>query len=52
MLNLNSFNKVLKLPWVRKYLSDNNSGKWKLLFYFQLENYGGVEFFRGKATSM
>ena len=48
MLDLNSFNKALfKLSWVRKYLNDNNSGKWKLLFDFQLEDYGGVEFFRG-----
>jgi len=47
MLYLNSFNKALKLSWVRKYLNDNNSGKWKLLFDFQLQDYGGVEFFRG-----
>ena len=47
MLDLNSFNKALKLSWVRKYLNDNNSGKWKLLFDFQLQDYGGVEFFRG-----
>ena len=25
MLDLNSFNKALKLSWVRKYLNDNNS---------------------------
>ena len=47
MLDLNSFNKALKLSWMRKYLNDNNSGKWKLLFDFQLDDYGGVEFFRG-----
>ena len=46
-LDLNSFNKALKLSWVRKYLNDDNSGKWKLLFDFQLQDYGGVEFFRG-----
>ena len=40
-------NKALKLSWVRKYLNENNSGKWKLLFDFQLEDYGGAEFFRG-----
>ena len=27
MLDLNSFNKALKLSWVSKYLNDNNSGK-------------------------
>ena len=47
VLDLNSLNKALKLSWVRKYLNDNNSRKWKLLFDFQLEDYGGVEFFRG-----
>ena len=46
MLDRHSFNKALKLSWVRKYLNDNNSGKWKLLFDFQLEDYG-EEFFRG-----
>ena len=45
-IDLNSFNKALKLSWVRKYLDNNNSGKWKLLFDFQLQHYGGSEFFR------
>ena len=47
MLDLNSFSKAIKLSWVRKYLNDNNSGKWKQQFDFQLEDYGGAEFFRG-----
>ena len=47
MLDLNSFTKALKLFWVRKYLNENYSGKWKLLFDFQLDDYGGVDFFRG-----
>lgn len=47
MLDRNSFNKGLKLFWVRKYLNENKGGKWKLLFDFQLEDYGGAEFFRG-----
>ena len=34
MLDLNSFKKALKLSWMRKYLNENNSGKWKLLFDF------------------
>ena len=37
---------------MRKYLNDNNSGKWKLLFYFQLEDCGGVEFLRATSTEM
>ena len=47
MLDLNSFNKALKLTWVSKYLNENNSGKWKVLFDFQLEDYGGADFFKG-----
>ena len=35
MLDLNSFNKALKLSWVRKYLNENNSGKWKVLAKFE-----------------
>ena len=46
MIDLNSFNKALKLSWVRKYLNNDNSAKWKLLFDFQLQDYGGSEFFR------
>ena len=46
MLDLNSFNKALKLSWVKKYSNENNGGKWKLLFDFQLEDYGEAEFFR------
>jgi len=45
MLDLNFFNEAL--CWVRKYLNNDNSGKWKLLFDFQLEDCGGVEFLRG-----
>ena len=33
---------------MRKYLNEDNSGKWKLLFDFQLEDYGGAE---SEATS-
>ena len=46
MIDLNSFNKALKLSWVRKYLNNDNSAKWKLLFDFQLQDYGGSDFFR------
>ena len=46
MIDINSFNKALKLSLVRKYLDNDNSAKWKLLFDFQLQDYGGSEFFR------
>ena len=32
---------------MRKYLNENNSGNWKLLFDFQLEDYGVAVFLRG-----
>ena len=48
MIDLNSFNKALKLSWVREYLNNDNSAKWKLLFDFQLQDYGGSDFFRCK----
>ena len=50
MLDLNSFNKALKLSWVTKYLNDDNSGKWKLLFNFQLRDHVAAEFFRGNVN--
>ena len=40
------FNKALKSSWVKKYLDPENQGKWKLLFDYELQNLGGVEFFR------
>ena len=46
MIDLNSFNKALKLSWVREYVNNDNSAKWKLLFDFQLQDYGGSDFFR------
>ena len=46
MIDLNSFNKALKLSWAREYLNNDNSAKWKLLFDFQLPDHGGSDFFR------
>ena len=46
MLDLISFNKALKLTWVRKYLDNDNNGKWSLLFDSQLQELGGVDFFK------
>ena len=42
MLDLNSLNKALNLSWVKKYFNENNSGKWNLLFDFQLQDYDGA----------
>ena len=30
MLDIESFNKALKCSWIKKYLNDENKGKWKL----------------------
>jgi len=42
-----SFNKALKSTWVKKYQDQGNQGKWKLFFDHELQNYGGIEVFRG-----
>ena len=46
MIDIKIFNKALKSSWVKKYLDPENQGKWKLLFDYELQNLGGVEFFR------
>ena len=46
MIDLKSFNKALKLSWVRKYLDKDNNGKWKLLFDSELQEFVGVDFFK------
>ena len=32
MINISSFNKSLKTTWIKKYLDNNNKGKWKIFF--------------------
>jgi len=32
MIDLISFNKSLKTTWIKKYLDNSNSGKWKIVF--------------------
>ena len=41
MIDLFSFNKSLKLTWIKKYLEPDNNGKWKLFMDDALKNYGG-----------
>jgi len=45
MLDTESFNKALKCSWVKKYLDDENKGKWKLFLDLELECFGGKMFF-------
>ena len=47
MIDIKSFNKALKSTWVKKYLDNNNHGKWKLLFDSELRDCGGDVIFKG-----
>ena len=44
MIDIKSFNKALKSTWVKKYLDNDNHGKWKLLFDFEMHDLGDVIF--------
>ena len=48
MLDIQIFNRALKSIWIQKYLDDNNTGKWKLIFDFYLSKQGGKHLFSGK----
>ena len=45
MIDISSFNKSLKTTWIKKYLNNNNKGKWKIFFDIALKNYGCQSFF-------
>ena len=47
MIDITSFNKALKLTWVKKYLDNDNHGEWKLFFDSELQDFGGVVIFKG-----
>ena len=47
MIDITSFNKALKLKWVKKYSDNDNRGKWKLFFDSESHDFGGVVIFRG-----
>ena len=40
MIDIISFNKSLKTTWIKKYLDNNNKGKWKIFFDITLKKYG------------
>ena len=48
MIDIKSFNKVLKSTWVRKYLDNDNHSKWKLPFDSQIHDLGRDVIFKGK----
>jgi len=37
MIDISSFNKSLKTTWIKKYLDNNNKGKWKIFFDITLK---------------
>jgi len=45
MLDIESFNEALKCSWIKKYLDDENKGKWKLFLDLELERLGGGDVF-------
>ncbi|CAH3185800.1 unnamed protein product, partial [Porites lobata] len=42
MIDIQSFNKSLKATWIKKYLDEENQGKWKYFFDIELERFGGT----------
>ena len=44
---IKSFNKAIKSTWVKKYLDNDNNGKWKLSFDSELLVFGGAVIFKG-----
>lgn len=47
MIDVQSFSKSLKVTWIKKYLDDENDGKWKYFFDVELERFGGTTVFTG-----
>ena len=45
VIDISSFNKSLKITWIKKYLDNNNKGKWKIFFDVELKKYGCQSFF-------
>ena len=47
MFGIKSYNKALKSTWVKKYLDNENHGKWKILFDSEIRDLGGDVIFKG-----
>ena len=45
MIDISSFNKSLKITWIKKHLDNNYKGKWKIFFDKNLKKYGCQSFF-------
>ena len=46
MIDIESFNKSLKTTWIKRYLGQNNQGKWKVFFELKLQPSGCDKFFQ------
>ena len=53
MIDISSFNKSIKIRWIKKYLDNNNKGKWKMdiVFDVDLQKHGCRSFFPTTSTS-
>ena len=50
MIDIASFNQALKMKWVKSYLDDQDTGKWKLFFNHRLAQFGGKLVFWGNLS--
>ena len=50
MIDISSFNKSLKITWIKKYLDNNNKGKWKIFFDVDIKKDGCQSFFHTTST--
>ena len=51
MIDIESFSKSLKALWVKKYLDEENHGKWKLFFDVELEKSGSPIVLKGNLNT-
>ena len=50
MVDISSLNKSLKTTWIKKYLDNNNKGKWKIFFDITFKKYRCQNFFPTTST--
>ena len=51
MLDIKTFNRSLKSIQIKKYLDNENTGKWNLFFDFHLAKHGGKRIFTGNLNT-
>ena len=50
MIDIASFNQTLRMKWVKSYLDDQDTGKWKFFFNHRLAHFGGKLVFWGNLS--